>query len=122
MTTFADAGCTVVAVVAKIGRDESEVGRFRDALQVIVKLRDRYDVLLTGRVIDDRMKINKRIVPSGVLRLFARANVIVSLSENWMPAVLGHVQVFHISLPGQVLRFELIRDRGNGIRIDTSDA
>src|SRR5229473_7737553 len=122
MTTFADAGCTVVAVVEKIGRDESEVGRFRDALQVIVKLRQRYDVLLTGRVIDDRMKINKRIVSRGVLRLFARANVIVWVSENWMPAVLIHVQVFDVPLPLQLLRFELIRNRANGIRIDASDA
>src|SRR6266849_6484287 len=99
MTALAKPGCAIMAVMTKIRRDEGEVRCFRDALQIIVKLRQRYDVLLTGRVIDDRMKINKRIVPSGVLRFFACANVIVRVSENWMPAAFIRVQVFHVSLP-----------------------
>lgn len=97
MTAPADFGSPIMTVVAEVGRDEREVRSLCDAAQVVVEPSQRNDILRAGRMIDDRMKVDERIMPGGVLRFCVRMNVAVGLAEAGMLAVGIHV--FHIALP-----------------------
>ena len=110
-----DAGL-VVAVVAEVGADEVVVRRRLGAPQVSGHLRQVDVVGGAGRVVDDRVEVDERVVARrvlvadlGALGGVHRVQIGVAAARRLSRGLGRHV--LHVALPGQPAVLELVGDR-----------
>jgi hypothetical protein len=100
----------------KFGVMNARFGVCATVRKIAVKLCKGHDVFSARGMIDYRVKVDKRVVSRCVLSLSARVDVTIESSEDWVLTVYAHV--FHVSLPGQALVDELVRNCSNGLWIN----
>ena len=109
----------VVAVAAEVGRDEREVrraGRGREVAGQTIQ-RDVVGVAV-GRVVDDRVEVDERVVARRVLVVDRGRLRVVAAVGRRVPARRRHV--LHVALPRKALCGELVGDGLHGRRVDAA--